>query len=184
MPHTSAVASAGMSIIVAAKIRVTSEIRMPRSRTTPAFSAYRASSSSRRPNSLSSSAPPTLNRSVIMLPRSALPFICARVSPLIWRPTQREATSSSGNRARQARVICQDSANIATPTTTTEIRFDTVLDRVEVNARWAPITSLLSRETSAPVWVRVKNASDIRWTCPNTRVRRSKIRFSPIREER
>ena len=41
---------------------------------------------------------------------------------------------------------------------------ETVLDRVEVNARWAPITSLLSRETSAPVWVRVKNASDIRCT--------------------
>ena len=39
---------------------------------------------------------------------------------------------------------------------------ETVLDSVEVNARWAPITSLLSRDTSAPVWVRVKNASDIR----------------------
>ena len=45
---------------------------------------------------------------------------------------------------------------------------DTVLDRVEVKARWAPITSLLSRETSAPVWVRVKNARDWRWTWPKT----------------
>ncbi len=50
---------------------------------------------------------------------------------------------------------------------------ETVLDSVEVNARWAPITSLLSRETSAPVWVRVKNASDCRCTWANTWVRRS-----------
>ena len=56
---------------------------------------------------------------------------------------------------------------------TTLIMFETVDDSVEVNARWAPITSLLSRETSAPVWVRVKNASDIRCTCAKTLVRRS-----------
>ena len=60
-----------------------------------------------------------------------------------------------------------------TPTTTTLIMLETVLDRVEVNARCAPITSLLSRDTSAPVWVRVKNASDMRCTCANTEVRRS-----------
>ena len=50
---------------------------------------------------------------------------------------------------------------------------DTVLDSVEVKARCAPITSLLSRDTSAPVWVRVKNASDMRCTCAKTLVRRS-----------
>ena len=59
------------------------------------------------------------------------------------------------------------------PTTTTEMVLATVLDSVEVKARWAPMTSLLSRETSAPVWVRVKKASDWRCTCPKTRVRRS-----------
>jgi hypothetical protein len=72
---------------------------------------------------------------------------------------------------------------MAMPTTTTLIMFETVLDSVEVNARWAPMTSLLSRDTSAPVWVRVKNASDIRCTCANTEVRRSKISPSPMREE-
>ena len=81
-------------------------------------------------------------------------------------------------------MTCQLSANMVTPTTTTLIELDTVLDRVEVNARWAPMTSLLSRETRAPVWVRVKNASDIRWTWAKTLVRRSKIRLSPMREER
>ncbi len=70
-------------------------------------------------------------------------------------------------------MTCQLSASIAIPTTTTLMLFDTVLERVVVNARWAPMTSLLSRETRAPVWVRVKNASDIRWTCANTWVRRS-----------
>ncbi len=59
----------------------------------------------------------------------------------------------------------------------------TTPDSVEVNACCAPITSLLSRLTSAPVWVRVKNASDIRCTCSKTRVRMVKIRPSPIRDE-
>ena len=59
----------------------------------------------------------------------------------------------------------------------------TTPDRVEVNACCAPMTSLFSRLTSAPVWVRVKNASDICCTCWNTLVRMSKIRPSPIREE-
>ena len=70
-------------------------------------------------------------------------------------------------------MTCQLSTSIAMPTTTTEIVLATVLDSVEVKARWAPITSLLSRETSAPVWVRVKNASDWRCTWPKTWVRRS-----------
>ncbi len=81
-------------------------------------------------------------------------------------------------------MTCQLSANMVMPTTTTLIELETVLDSVEVNARWAPITSLLSRDTRAPVWVRVKNASDIRCTWANTLVRRSKIRLSPMREER
>ena len=70
-------------------------------------------------------------------------------------------------------MTCQLSAIIATPTTSTEIMLETVLESVDVKARWAPITSLLRRETRAPVWVRVKNASDWRCTCANTWVRRS-----------
>jgi hypothetical protein len=42
-----------------------------------------------------------------------------------------------------------------------------------VKACWAPMTSLLSRLTSAPVWVRVKNATGICCTCSKTRLRRS-----------
>ena len=51
--------------------------------------------------------------------------------------------------------------------------FDTTPDRVEVKACWAPMTSLLSREMSAPVWVRVKNATGIRCTWAKTSERRS-----------
>ena len=50
-----------------------------------------------------------------------------------------------------------------------------------MNACCAPITSLFSRDTSVPVWVRVKKATGICWTWSKTRVRRSKIRPSPIR---
>ena len=57
------------------------------------------------------------------------------------------------------------------------------LASVEVTADCAPITSLLSRLTSAPVRVRVKNATGIRWTWPYTTLRRSAISPSPMREE-
>ena len=118
-----------------------------------------------------------------MLPRSALPSICCRVSPASLVLTHFEATISRGNSARQSSVTRQLSASIVIPTTSTATALDTVVDRVLVKARWAPMTSLLRRLTRAPVWVRVKNAIDWRWTCPKTRVRRSKIRPSPIRAE-
>jgi hypothetical protein len=37
-------------------------------------------------------------------------------------------------------------------------------ERIEVKARWAPITSLSSRLTRAPVRLRMKKATGIRWT--------------------
>ena len=59
----------------------------------------------------------------------------------------------------------------------------TTPDSVQVKARWAPITSLLSRLTSAPVRVRVKKATGMRCTWPNTARRRSRIRPSPILDD-
>ncbi len=70
------------------------------------------------------------------------------------------------------------------PVSSSETALDTTLESVDVNARCAPSTSLLSRETSAPVCVRVKNAIGIRCTCANTLVRSSAIRPSPIRADR
>ena len=70
-------------------------------------------------------------------------------------------------------MICHDSTNIAVATRTRLTTLDTTPDSVDVNACCAPMTSLLSREISAPVWVRVKNATGIRCTWANTWVRRS-----------
>ncbi len=163
----------GTSVIAAKNIRLSTAIRTPRSRTLAALSANIASSVSRCPNSFSSIAPPTLNRSVIALPMSALPFIRSRVSTAIRELTQRDASSRIGNSSRGRSVTCQLRASMVMPTTTTEMMLETVPESVDVNALWAPITSLLSRLTRAPVWVRVKNASDWRWTWANTLVRRS-----------
>ena len=67
--------------------------------------------------------------------------------------------------------------------TTTPMTLLTTPERVEVNACWAPMTSLFSRLTSAPVWARVKKAIGWRSTWAKTSVRRSKMSPSPIREE-
>ena len=56
---------------------------------------------------------------------------------------------------------------------TTTIRLETTEPSVPVTARWAPITSLLSRLIRAPVWVRVKKAIGMRWTWSNRATRRS-----------
>ena len=61
-------------------------------------------------------------------------------------------------------MICQDRLNITAAVSTSWMTLLTTPDSVEVNARWAPVTSLLSRLTRAPVWVRVKNCSGMRWT--------------------
>ena len=50
--------------------------------------------------------------------------------------------------------------NMVVRTMLSEMRFPMTPPRVEVNACWAPMTSELSREMSAPVWARVKNAMD------------------------
>ena len=65
-------------------------------------------------------------------------------------------------------MICHDSASIATITMVTVMTLLTTEPSVFVNACCAPMMSLFSRLTSAPVCVRVKNAIGIRCTCPNT----------------
>ena len=54
-------------------------------------------------------------------------------------------SNTIGNSARQSRVTCRLRAGMVMPTTTTATMLATVPDRVEVKARWAPMTSLLSR---------------------------------------
>ena len=89
----------------------------------------------------------------------------------------------TGTSSSAAKVSCHDSANIVATTSATETMLLTTFESTEVNACCAPTTSLLSRETSDPVWVRVKNAMGCSSTCPNTSLRRSRIRPSPMWDE-
>ncbi len=95
------------------------------------------------------------------------------------RPTRLAGRTKIGRMIRLATVICHDRKNMTISTRVTLIRFDTTDERVSEKACWAPITSLLSRLISAPVWVRVKKASGIRWMCSNTWERMSKMSPSP-----
>ena len=77
---------------------------------------------------------------------------------------RRAGMTNTGSITSEIAVICQDSENITPAVSTRPTTLDTSPDSVEVNACCAPSTSLLSRLTSAPVWVRVKNATGMRWT--------------------
>jgi hypothetical protein len=78
-----------------------------------------------------------------------------------------------GSSTRATTVTSQDRDSIAMSTSSRVRALDTTLDRVEVIACCAPMTSLLSLLTSEPVWARVKNAIGCSCTCRNTWVRRS-----------
>ena len=137
---------------------------MPMSRTRSARPAKRAASTSGGPKSLTSSAPATPNRSVIVAFILASRWYDSRVISASRRPTRRAGMMKIGSRTSDSTVICQERVNITPAVSTSWMTLLTTPDRVEVNARWAPITSLLSRLTRAPVWVRVKNCSGMRCT--------------------
>ncbi len=135
------------------------------------------------PNSLTSMAPATLNRSVMVEPMAASSCIDSLVSRWSLRPTILAGRMNSGISTSATRVICQDSEIMTISTSARDSTLATTDDRVEVSACCAPITSLFSRLTSEPVCVLVKKAIGWRCTCANTWVRRSKISPSPILAE-
>ncbi len=145
----------------------------PMSRTRAAFPPNPRTSSAGRPKILTSSAPETLNRSVMVWLMAAFSCIDSRLISASRRPIQRAGSTNSGSSSSATTVICQDRKSMVASTRTSVITLDTTDDSVEVNACCAPMTSLFSRLTREPVWVRVKNATGIRCTCSNTRVRRS-----------
>jgi hypothetical protein len=124
-----------------------------------------------------------LKRSVIVAFIEALSEYDSRV--IVWSraPIRRAGMTKTGSITSDSVVICHDRLNITPAVTTRLTELETTPARVEVKACWAPSTSLLSRLTSAPVWVRVKKASGMRWTWSKTAVRMSKIRPSPMRAE-
>ena len=75
-------------------------VTTPMSRTLAAREANAPDSSRGRPNSFTSIAPATLNRSVIVEPISALSCMLSLVSRCMRRPTSRAGRMNSGIRIR------------------------------------------------------------------------------------
>ena len=146
-------------------------------------SARRPNSSSSRggsPNSLTSVAPGAEKRSVICVVIAALWPAASRSRWASREPIRRAGITKIGSSTSVSRVIDHDRRSITASVRTRAMTLLTTPDSVHVNARWAPITSLLRRLTSAPVRVRMKNATGIRCTWANTARRRSRITPSPI----
>ena len=148
-------------------------VTTPMSRTRAARSRYASLSRRGLPNSLTSMAPATLNRSVMVEPSSASSCMDSRVYRCSRRPTSRAGMTNTGSSTSEMTVTSQDRLNMVISTRIRVSALDTIEDSVEVMADCAPITSLFSRLTSEPVWARVKNAIGCCCTCPNTSVRRS-----------
>ena len=104
----------------------------------------------------------------------------SRVSFAMVRPIRRAGSRNSGVSSSDSTVICHEMLSITASVSTSVTRLPTTPESVSEKARCAPITSLPSRLTRAPVRVLVKNATGIRCTWSNTAVRRSRIRPSPM----
>ena len=153
------------------------------SRTRAARATNSRVSSAGRPNSFTSVAPGAENRSVIWVPIAALWSAASRLSSARRRPIRLAGSTKIGSRTSASTVTCQDRPSITTRVSASVTTLPTTPESVSENARCAPITSLLRRLTSAPVRVRVKNATGWRCTWSNTAARRSRMRPSPSVEE-
>lgn len=159
-------------------------VRTPMSRTRRARPANSADSSAGRPKSLTRVAPGAENRSVIRVLMAELCSAASRRRAAMRRPVRRAGRTKRGSRTRASRVTCQERPIMTTKARTSVATLETMPARVSLKARWAPMTSLLRRLTRAPVRVRVKKATGIRWTWSKTAVRRSRMSPSPRRELR
>ncbi len=142
-----------------------------------------AASARGRPNSLTSVAPGAEKRSVIC---DVIAALCSDASRSRWptrEPTRRAGITNNGSRTTARTVICHDRLSITASVSTRVMTLVTTPERADVNARWAPMTSLFNRLTRAPVRVRVKKAIGIDCTWANTRRRRSRMRCSPSRDD-
>jgi hypothetical protein len=149
------------------------------SRTRSARSRNSAASWVGRPNSLTSVAPGAENRSVIWVPMDAFRSAFSRRRSAMVRPIRRAGSTKTGSRISASTVTCQARVIITATASASWMELLSTEASVVVTADWAPTTSLLSRLTSAPVRVRVKNATGWRCTWSNTAARRSRISPSP-----
>ena len=128
-------------------------------------------------------APGAEKRSVICVPMAALCSAASRRSSASLEPIRRAGMRKIGSRIMASTVTSQDLFSITTRVRASATTLLTTPESVPAKADCAPITSLLSRLTSAPVRVRVKNAIGIFCTWSKTLVRRSTITPSPMVED-
>src|ERR1700722_4095522 len=181
-PYTRAVTSAASSMMKAMSSSMPPALATARSRIRLALPVNTPASSSGRPYSIASSAPDTSDRSAIMVASSPCSCISCRSSRCDRFPAALPGSTNSGITTSAMRLSCHDSQNIAASTRTRFSSTDSDSDNTTPTTRWVSSTSSI-RETSDPVWVRVKNASGCRRTCRNTLARSSRTRLSPIHSE-
>ena len=153
------------------------------SRTCPARSENVSDSRRCLPKSFTTSAPPTLNRSAMVLFIDAFSCMLSRVRRCSFGPIRFAGMMKSGRMASVSRVSRHSSASMNVTVTTTDTTLENTVPSVLVTACCAPMTSLFMRDISEPVWVRVKKDSGWCCTWSNSAVRMSKMRPSPIRAE-
>jgi hypothetical protein len=132
------------------------------SRTRSARAANSSDSLTGLPNSLTRVAPGAEKRSVIWVFIVALYIALSRLNVAMVRPMRRAGSRNSGVNTRDSAVSCHEMLSITVSVSASVTRLPTTPDSVSEKARWAPMTSLPSRLTSAPVRVLVKNATGIR----------------------
>ena len=104
------------------------------SRTRDAREENEPTSSGPRPNNFTSSAPATLNRSVICVFISALRPICSREMSCSRTPTRRAGMMKAGNTMSESTVSRHSRATIAISVVASTTTFDTTLPSVPVTA--------------------------------------------------
>ena len=97
--------------------------------------------------------------------------------------TRRVSQMAGGSTTNETRVSRQDSATMATRVATTVVRLDAIEVAVEVTTACMPPMSLVIRDCTSPVRVRVKNAIDCRCRWAKTSVRSRCITSCPTRVE-
>ena len=103
---------------------------MPMSRTRSARSPNRRASISGRPNSFTSSAPATPNRSVMVAFILASRLYDSRVMSASRSPTRRAGMMKIGSSTSDSAVICQESVNITAAVSTSWMTLLTTPDSV------------------------------------------------------
>src|SRR4029453_5245185 len=90
-----------------------------------------------------------------------------------WLPTRRVRNANNGISANANRASCQLRKSMPAMVATTVVTFDAIDVAVFVTTFCTPPMSFEILDCTSPVRVRVKNASDRRWRCRKTAVRRS-----------